>query len=117
MEYWLEPQILHGRLLLGRNKCNKEVFPNDSAYICDFHRKQAWNRWARSSKNKQLNYKEQQVLRNLLKHVAYAHTMSSYNAAVVELRKSSVYKAQKNVQDYVENIWVSPVPLHKARHF
>ena len=23
MEYWLEPQIFHGRLLLGRNKCNR----------------------------------------------------------------------------------------------
>ena len=93
-----------------------EVFPNDSAYICDIHRKQAWNRWVCSSKNK-LNYKEQQGLADLLQRVAYAHTMSSYNAAVVELRKSSVHKAKKNVQDYVENIWVSPVPLHKARHF
>ena len=82
-----------------------EVFPNASAYICDFHRKQAWNRWVRSSKNN-LNYKEQQVLTDLLQRVAYARTMSSYNAALVKLRKSSVYKT-KNVQDYVENIWVS----------
>ena len=83
-----------------------EVFPNASAYICDFYRKQAWNRWVRSSKNS-LNYKEQQVLTDLLQRVGYARTMSSYNAALVELRKSSVYKTKKNVQDCAENIWVS----------
>ena len=83
-----------------------EVFPNASAYTCDFHRKQAWNRWVRSSKNN-LNYKEQQVLTDLLQRVAYARRMSSYNVALVELRESSVYKTKKNVQDYVENIWVS----------
>ena len=84
----------------------EEVFPNAAAYICDFHRKQAWNRWVRSSKNN-LNSKEQQVLTDLLQRVPYSCTISSYNTALAELRKSYVYKTKKNVKDYVENIWVS----------
>ena len=83
-----------------------EVFPNATVYICDFHRKQAWNRWVRSSKNN-LNTKEQQVLTDLLQRVAYSRTTSSYNTALENLRKSSVYKSKKNVQDFVENIWVA----------
>ena len=83
-----------------------EVFPNAAVYICDFHRKQAWNRWVRSSKNN-LNSKEQQVLTDLLQRVAYSRTASSYNTALENLRKSSVYKSKKNVQDYVENIWAA----------
>ena len=84
----------------------EEVFPNAAVYICDFHRKQAWNRWVRSSKNN-LNSKEQHFLTDLLQRVAYSRTTSSYNTALENLRKSSVYKSKKNVQDYVENIWVA----------
>ncbi|XP_014664177.1 PREDICTED: uncharacterized protein LOC106806679 [Priapulus caudatus] len=44
-------------------------FPGVLAYICDFHRLQAWNRWLRKRKNG-LNSKEQQELLCHMKKVA-----------------------------------------------
>lgn len=87
------------------NALEKE-FPDALVYICDFHRKQAWHRWVHTGKNG-LNSKEQEILTALLQRVANARKLSLYNIALAELRKSRVYTTNSNVQDYVENVWVS----------
>ena len=87
------------------NTIEKE-FPDALVYICEFHRKQAWHRWVRTGKNG-LNSKEQAILTSLLQRVANARTMSTYNAALADLWRSRVYTTKSNVQNYVENVWVS----------
>ena len=42
-----------------------------------------------------------------MQRVANARTLSIYNTALADLRRSRVYTTKSNVQDYVENVWVS----------
>ena len=58
----------------------EEQFPEATAYICDFHRLQAWQRWVKKSKNG-LNSLEQEELLAHLKRVANASTRESYDSA------------------------------------
>ena len=84
----------------------EEQFPEATAYICDFHRLQAWQRWAKKSKNG-LNSLEQEELLAHLKRVANASTRKSYDSAVASLKNLSLYKEKTNVQKYVDNVWLS----------
>ncbi len=80
------------------------LFTDVAVYICDFHRIQAWQRWARSTKNG-LSAKEQQTFLDLFQSVASAKDEEQYKHAVQKLRISSVYQ-KPNVQSYVENTWM-----------
>ena len=84
----------------------KEQFPDATAYICDFHRLQAWQRWARKGKNG-LNMLEQEELLSHLKRVANASTRKGYDSAVAALKNLPLYKGKSNVQNYVDNVWLS----------
>lgn len=84
----------------------EEQFPEATAYICDFHRLQAWQRWVRKSKNG-LNSLEQEELLAHLKRVANASTRTTYDSAVAALKNLSLYKGRSNVQNYVNNVWLS----------
>ena len=84
----------------------EEQFPEATAYICDFHRLQAWQRWVRKSKNG-LNSLEQEELLAHLKRVANASTRKAYDLAVASLKNLSLYKEKANVQKYVDNVWLS----------
>ena len=83
-------------------------FPTARVYICDFHRNQAWNRWVRSGRSG-LDSKQQEILLSLLQRLAKAREHSRYEAALGKLRKSSVYTHHSNVQEYVENVWMTCV--------
>lgn len=84
----------------------EEQFPGVTAYICDFHRLQAWQRWTRKSKNG-LNSLEQEELLGHLKRVANASTHKAYDSGVAALQKLSLYQGRSNVQNYVDNVWLS----------
>ena len=84
----------------------EEQFPGVTAYICDFHRLQAWQRWTRKSKNG-LNSLEQEELLGHLKRVANASTHKAYDSGVAALKKLSLYQGRSNVQNYVDNVWLS----------
>lgn len=83
----------------------EKQFPEVAAYICDFHRIQAWQRWARTGKNG-LSSKEQETFLTLFQRVACATQQRQYDDAVTNLRSSPVYK-KANVQNYVDNVWMA----------
>ena len=84
----------------------EEQFPKSIAYICDFHRLQAWQRWVRKSKNG-LSQNEQDELMYHLKMIANAKTKREYEDAVDELRGLEVYNEKEKVRNYVEHTWLS----------
>jgi len=84
----------------------EEQFPGATAYICDFHRLQAWQRWVRKSKNG-FNSLEQEELLAHLKRVTNATTRKYYDSAVASLKNLPLYKEKSNVQTYVDNVWLS----------
>ena len=69
----------------------EEQFHEATAYICDFHRLQAWQRLARKSKSG-LNSLEQQELLAHLMRVANASTRKCYDSAVASLKHLSLHK-------------------------
>ena len=77
-------------------------------YICGFHRIQAWIRWVRSGKSG-LDSQQQEILIPLLQRVATANEASAHKTAVAKLRNAALYKTNKHVQEYVENVWMSCV--------
>ena len=89
------------------NAIEKE-FPNASVYICDFHRIQAWNRWVRSGKS-ELDSQQQEILITLLQRVATACEVTAHKTAIAKLRNTALYKTNKHVQEYLENVWMSCV--------
>lgn len=84
----------------------EEQFPKSVAYICDFHRLHAWQRWVRKSKNG-LTQNEREELMHYLKKIADAKTKEDYEDAVEELRDLPLYDEKENVQKYIENTWLS----------
>lgn len=84
----------------------EEQFPGAIAYICDFRRLQAWQRWARKSKNG-LNSLEQEEMQSYLKRAANLLTGKAYDSAVAALKNLSLYKDKQNVQNYVDKVWLS----------
>ena len=83
-------------------------FPTARVHVCNFHRNQAWNRWVRSGRSG-LDSKQQEILLSLLHQLAKAREHSRYEAALGKLHKSSVYTHHSNVQEYVENVWMTCV--------
>ena len=75
----------------------EERFPESLIYICDFHRIQALQRWARAKKN-DLSAAEQEMFLGLMQQITYARTEEGYKKGVAALRKSRVYKDHVNLQ-------------------
>lgn len=55
----------------------EERFPDSTVYICDFHRIQALQRWARAKKNN-LSPAEQDMFLGLMQHITYARMEEGY---------------------------------------
>ena len=93
----------------------EERFPESTVYICDFHRIQALQRWAKAKKNN-LSPAEQEMFLGLMQHITYARMEEGYKKGVEALRKSRVYKDHANLETYVENTWLS-CSFHWAQAF
>ena len=84
----------------------EEQFPGSVADICDFHRIQAFQRWARSKKNN-LSSAEQEMFLEFMKGIGYASYEGQFKERVEALRKSNLYKDHETLKNYVENTWLS----------
>ena len=89
------------------NAIEKE-FPTTLIYICNLHRNQAWNQWVRPGES-DLDSKQQEILLAILQQIANARDQGKYEAALAKLRKCPIYTTHSNVQDYIENVWMSCV--------
>lgn len=65
-------------------------------------------RWVRSGKSG-LDSQQQEILIALLQRVATAREASAHKTAVTRLPNIALYKTNKHVQDYEENVWMSCV--------
>ena len=104
---WWSPLYFMVDFSTAEIKAIEQQFPDVAVYICDFHRIQAWQRWARLSKNG-LSPEGQQVFITLFQHVANASEQDDYENAVKNLRNSSLYR-NTHVQSYVDNTWMACV--------
>ena len=82
----------------------EEVFPSTTVYLCDFHREQAWDRWAKDHKHG-LSQSEAEELLTFLRACAWApptddaDPTSAYKLAVNDLKQSSVWNNHDQVTD------------------
>lgn len=83
-------------------------FPGVVVYICDFHRQQAIQRWARAGKNG-LDHNEQEFLKKSMTRIGRVATEEQYKDELSKLRQSTLYKTKENVRSYVESTWI---PCH-----
>ena len=89
----------------------QQLFPNVVAYLCDFHREQAWIRWTRNHKHG-LSAIEAEELLCLLRACARAPSSDTddqvhYKAAVTKLKSSSIWKNNEQVRNWLLNKWLS----------
>ena len=70
-------------------------------YICDFHREQAWQRWAKTSKNG-LTVGEKALFLEIMQQIASARNVESYRKSVESLQKSKLYTGNPNIAEYGE---------------
>ena len=73
-------------------------------YICDFHREQAWERWAAKKDNGVLMEKE--TLLCHLRRAARAETIPKYNEAVDALKSLTLWKENPKLRNWLNNIWL-----------
>jgi len=76
--------------------------------LCDFHREQAWERWA-STKNNALGHKDD-ILR-LFRKVAMAKNTNAFHEALETLQSSEIWKKNQKLQKYFDRVWY---PHHKV---
>ena len=84
----------------------EQQFPKSLVYICDFHRLQAMYRWSKSKKNG-LSSAEQEIFLVHMKSITYASTVDKFEKRVSALKESRLYKEKPNVQNYLNNTWLS----------
>ena len=79
--------------------------------LCDFHRKQAWDRWLSATSNGMRSLKD--VALGCLRRIANSETVEDYNLRVEELRGTTFWKAEsgKKFRSSIEKKWL---PLHKV---
>lgn len=89
----------------------EEVFQNVVVYICDFHREQAWTRWARERKHG-LSRCDGDLLLELLRDCAWAPSGEKdavdyhYQQALKRLHSSLIWKNNLNVQQWLNSNWL-----------
>ena len=84
----------------------EQQFPKSLVYIFDFHRLQAMHRWSKSKKNG-LSSAEQDIFLEHMKRITYANTVDKFEKRVNALKESRLYKEKPNVQNYLNNTWLS----------
>lgn len=73
-------------------------------YICDFHREQAWERWANKKDNGV--WIEKETLLCYLRRVARAETVAKYDEAVDALKSLTMWKENTKLRNWLNNIWL-----------
>ena len=68
----------------------EEVFAATTVHLCDFHREQAWGRWAKDHKHGSSQSEAEELL-TLLCACAWADPTSAYKLAVNDLKQSAVW--------------------------
>jgi hypothetical protein len=81
-----------------------------TAYICDFHREQAWERWLSKTANGLSGQK--QVVLAMLRAIAKARTECDYEKALNVLKKSKVWIANKNLRNWMNGTWLNNSKVH-----
>lgn len=91
-----------------------KLFPKTQVYLCEFHREQAWERWAKERKHGLSNI-QAAVLLDLLRNCANAppnHNMPNkppdhyYHLALDQLKAAEVWKGNQHVQQWLANQWL-----------
>ena len=77
----------------------EKCFPGVVAYICDFHRQQTIQHWARAGKNG-LDHDEQQFFQSAMTRIGSEPTKKQYEGELLSLRQSTLYKTNANVRSY-----------------
>ena len=90
----------------------ESVFPESQVYLCDFHREQCWERWAKDKKHG-LSLTDSEILLGKLRSCAWAPPGSGglpidchFLQAVEKLKKTSVWKDHHEVQDWLNAKWL-----------
>ncbi|XP_041373785.1 uncharacterized protein LOC121386837, partial [Gigantopelta aegis] len=83
----------------------ESVFQGCHVYLCDFHREQAWERWARTVSHGVSGNRED--IRSKLRRIARASLVSEYETAVCDLKLSKVWKSNKQLQNWFERNWLN----------
>ncbi len=90
-------------------------FPNTNAYLCDFHREQAWERWVKDGSHG-LNSAEQDWLLNQLRACAWAPSADPeeslpsdhhYQEVAATLQSSDLWENNQQVFTWLMNTWLS----------
>lgn len=92
----------------------ESAFPNTHVYLCDFHREQSWERWTKDHKHG-LSKEESEILLDLLRNLAQAPPSFVqekpqdyyYKQALDNLKMSSIWKGNMQVQNWLTNTWLS----------
>ena len=93
----------------------EQAFPQAKAFLCDFHREQAWERWAKDHKHG-LSNEQKELLLHLLRECAHAPPSDEasgapqdalYQTAVKNLQQSEVWQNNKAVQQWLNNYWLN----------
>ena len=89
----------------------KATFDSVRIYICDFHREQAWIRWANNSQNG-ISKPEAEILLSLLRKCAWAPSKddeadANYTEAVKLLQASEVWRQHENVRSWLLSTWLN----------
>lgn len=85
-----------------RLKCLTE----SKLYLCEFHRKQTWERWANSN-GSGLEPDERSTAMEMMSLIAVAETEEQYNEAVNTLKTSHEWKKSKPFQHWFQTKWLS----------
>lgn len=73
--------------------------------LCDFHREQAWERWASKTANGVVAHKEE--LLALLRRTAHASTREEFESAVTVLENFHVWKSNKALRHWFQDTWLA----------
>ena len=90
----------------------EEVFPATTVYLCDFHREQAWDRWAKDHKHG-LSQTEAEELLTFLRACAWApptdeaDPTSAYKLAATNLKQSAVWNNHEQVREWLTAKWLT----------
>jgi len=74
-------------------------------YLCDFHRKQAWQRWLRSDIHGVSLHREE--LFDMMERCATAATAEAYSNMVDQLTQSNVWKTSVQLREWFTKQWLS----------
>jgi len=99
-------------------------FPDSFVYLCDFHREHGWERWVRDKHHNLTGY-EEEILLDHLHACAWASSNDSdpeldqdheYQKCVEVLKRTNIWKQNKQVHDWIEGTSKVSVPKLYEMH-